>query len=88
METSIVWFRNDLRVSCNPALFHSSRSGKVLPVYIWDDTLPDQEGGASRWWLYESLLYLERSLMKLGCPLICGRGKTKDLLLHYAKIST
>ena len=87
MNISIIWFRNDLRLTGNPAVFHSARSGQVLPTYIWDETLPDQEGGASRWWLHESLLSLERSLLSTGSPLVFARGSTLDILVRFAKTS-
>ena len=87
MNTSLVWFRKDLRLQDNPALFHCARSGPVLPVYIWDETLPEQEGGASRWWLHESLLSLSRSLSSAGSPLVFARGNAKDLLVRFAKSS-
>jgi deoxyribodipyrimidine photo-lyase len=87
VNTSIVWFRKDLRLKDNPALFHSARSGPILPVYIWDETLPEQEEGASRWWLHESLLSLARSLSSTGSPLVFARGSTKEVLVHFAKRS-
>jgi len=87
VKTSIVWFRNDLRIAGNPALFHSARTGRLLPIYIWDETFPEQEGGASRWWFHESLLALGRSLSTLGSPLVFARGNTLEVLLHHAKQS-
>ena len=32
----IVWFRNDLRVSNNDAFNEAAKSGKILPIYIFD----------------------------------------------------
>jgi hypothetical protein len=37
MSTTLVWFRNDLRVSDNPALCEAARRGAVVPVYVLDD---------------------------------------------------
>lgn len=60
----IVWFRQDLRIHDNPALYEACRRGQVIPVYILDDhTAGDwQMGGASRWWLHHSLIALNKSL--------------------------
>ncbi len=60
----ILWFRQDLRLSDNPALVAAAKAGKVLPVYILDDLSsgPWRMGGASRWWLHHSLNALNRSL--------------------------
>lgn len=63
--TSIVWFRQDLRLSDNNALAHAARRGPVVPVYILDETPPPggrSLGGASRWWLHHSLTQLSNAL--------------------------
>ena len=39
---ALVWFRQDLRLSDNPALAAAlERGGPVIPVYIW---APEEEG--------------------------------------------
>jgi deoxyribodipyrimidine photo-lyase len=55
----IMWFRHDLRLKDNPALFHAvdiaqntmvdGVKATVLPIYIQDETAPAQAqpGGAS-----------------------------------------
>ncbi|MEM0912697.1 MAG: deoxyribodipyrimidine photo-lyase [Pseudomonadota bacterium] len=57
MTTTIVWFRQDLRINDNPALFAAAKAGTIVPVYIYDDTLDSalQPGGASKWWLHHAL---------------------------------
>ena len=61
---SICWFRQDLRLSDNPALSAAAARGDVLPVYILDDVTAgdDRMGAASRWWLHHSLTVLKESL--------------------------
>jgi deoxyribodipyrimidine photo-lyase len=61
---TIVWFRQDLRLSDNPALFSAASSGPILPLYILDDESPGsfKMGQASRWWLHHSLKSLDASL--------------------------
>jgi len=62
--TTIVWFRQDLRLRDNPALNAAAEIGLVLPVYIWapEEEEPFAAGGASRWWLHQSLSALQESL--------------------------
>lgn len=62
--TVIHWFRQDLRVADNPALFEAAKAGKVLPIYILDDKNAAQHkmGSASRIWLHHALDSLNKSL--------------------------
>jgi deoxyribodipyrimidine photo-lyase len=61
---TLVWFRQDLRVSDNPALRAAAACGPILPVYILDDVNSGEwaMGAASRAWLHHSLQSLDRSL--------------------------
>jgi len=76
----LLWFRQDLRLSDNPALVAAGKAGPVIPVYILDDETPDHwaMGGASRWWLHHSLTALDKALRKIGSRLILRRGKSGD----------
>ncbi|MBX5452833.1 MAG: DNA photolyase family protein [Acidobacteriia bacterium] len=79
METppAIVWFRNDLRISDNPALRAASALGQpIVPVYILDEHAPGTwaAGGAARWWLHHSLAALKSSFAKSGLDLLLLRG--------------
>ena len=77
---AIVWFRQDLRTSDNPALHAASRSGRpVIPVYVLDDENAGdwRMGAASRWWLHHSLSSLQRSF---GDRLVLLRGDASRLI--------
>jgi len=82
-SASIVWFRQDLRLSDNPALAAAvRRGGPVVPLFIWS---PDEDGawrpgGASAWWLYESLKSLDSSLRQIGSRLIIRVGESLSIL--------
>jgi len=80
----IHWFRRDLRLSDNPALFQAAAAGKVLPIYILDDEDAAQHamGGASRWWLHHSLASLDRAL---GGTLNVYRGNAQAVLMQIVK---
>ena len=79
MGIVIHWFRQDLRLSDNPALTSAARHGCVLPVYILDDRNAGEYamGAASRWWLHHSLESLNTSL---GGMLSVYRGNPADIL--------
>ncbi len=82
-KKAIVWFRQDLRLKDNPALFHAVEEGyQVIPLYILDDVTSGVRpmGGASRWWLHYSLESLMRDL-----PLLLKKGKAEDILLKLVE---
>lgn len=85
---SLVWFRCDLRLTDNPALAAAvKRDRPVVPVFIWS---PDEEatwppGGASRWWLHQSLAALDARLRAGGSRLVIRRGPTLDTLRALLK---
>lgn len=84
----IVWFRQDLRITDNPALNAAGATGRpIIALYILDDHSPGawRKGGASRWWVNGSLSSLSKGLKKLGLYLALRRGRAADVL--YALIS-
>jgi deoxyribodipyrimidine photo-lyase len=70
--TTLVWFRQDLRVTDNPALAAAlEHGGDVIPAYLH---CPAEEGAwppgaASRWWLHHSLASLAADLAARGSRL-------------------
>jgi deoxyribodipyrimidine photo-lyase len=85
--TSLLWFRQDLRLSDQPALVAAVAQGAVIPVYVLDDQSPSERrmGGASRWWLHHSLSALDASLRVLGSRLILRRGDALSVLSALAQ---
>src|SRR5262245_42225578 len=83
--TSLVWFRTDLRLADNPALQAAvRRGGALVPVFIH---APEEEapwpGGASLWWLHQSLKSLDRLLRSVGSRLVIRRGPTIETLRAF-----
>jgi len=79
----IVWFRQDLRISDNPALMAAAETGAaVIPVYILDDDTPGtwKMGGASRWWLHHSLIALTADLASINATLLLRRGNAANVI--------
>ncbi len=82
----LAWFRNDLRLADNPALFHARETGAaVIPVYILDDDAPHRPGAASRWWLDHSLKALGADLASAGARLVLRRGDSAEELKKLAQ---
>jgi deoxyribodipyrimidine photo-lyase len=85
---TIVWFRADLRVADNPALFEASRGDRpAIGLYIFDDKTPGEWGigGAAKWWLHHSLVALEQSLAKIGGALVLRQGNAADVLAEVVR---
>ena len=94
MDKVIYWFRQDLRLSDNPALTEASKRGLILPIYILDNSLLDTKlsdssrfyskpmGAASRVWLYHSLKSLDLSLDQ---KLSFYQGKPLKILKYLIK---
>lgn len=84
--TSIVWFRQDLRLGDQAALAAALAEGLVIPVYVLDDETPRHRrmGAASRWWLHHSLDRLDAALRVRGSRLIRKRGKADEVLAALA----
>ncbi|MGB0767061.1 MAG: cryptochrome/photolyase family protein, partial [Phycisphaeraceae bacterium] len=87
MNTTIHWFRNDLRLADNTALSAAVKRGAVVPVFIWH---PEEHGdwapgGAAKWWLHQALRSLNDSLEGIGSRLILRRGEPLDELKALAK---
>jgi deoxyribodipyrimidine photo-lyase len=83
----LLWFRQDLRLTDNPALEAARSAGAaVIPVFLH---APHEEGqwapgAAARWWQHHSLLALERELTVRGSRLVLQRvapGSTSEATL-------
>ncbi|GLQ98862.1 cryptochrome/photolyase family protein [Dyella mobilis] len=87
MSTAIVWFRRDLRIADNAALYQACADhAGVVPLYIH---APQEEGSwqpgaASRWWLHHSLQALDTDLRHRGGALHLRRGASLSTLLEVA----
>src|SRR5687768_429218 len=81
--TAIVWFREDLRLADNPALFAAAETGQELVcLYVLDEKSPGirRRGGASRWWLHHSLASLRADLEAKGARLVLRRGPAAEIV--------
>lgn len=88
VSPSIVWFRQDLRLRDHPALQAAAeRRGAIVAVYIQDETSEGdwRMGGASRWWLHQSLSKLASAIEQRGGRLILRQGESEKELARLAE---
>ncbi len=93
MTAVVYWFRNDLRVSDNPAFTQACvQTDKVLPAYVHDPKHDAQTqwgfermGAHRKVFLAERLQDLSLQLKALGYELTELRGSPKDALSAFAK---
>ncbi len=82
-QPALVWFRNDLRLTDNPALHAAALSGRpVVALYVLDDVSEGLRpiGGAARWWLDKSLRALSEALSEIGGTLTLRRGPARNVV--------
>ncbi|MCG8313668.1 MAG: deoxyribodipyrimidine photo-lyase [Pseudomonadales bacterium] len=91
-KRALVWFRRDLRVFDNPALYQACQSSReVIAVYILTDKQWDihRIGNNHRWFFIETLKVLEKKLSDLNIQLLLLDGKdykkTPGVLLNCCK---
>ena len=92
MKTSLIWFRNDLRVHDNEALIKASKCANQLPVYCFDPRHFDQTsfgfdktGPHRTRFLIESVDNLRENLQQLGGDLIVRMGKPEEIIPELIK---
>lgn len=93
MKRIILWFRNDLRLHDNEALYDAlGVADEIIPVYVFEQSLftPD-DAGISRLsdqrknFLLESVINLKNNLKSKGSDLIMRYGKTEDEIFEIAR---
>lgn len=80
---ALVCFRNDFRLLDNPALYEAVRLKKqVIPVFIYDPSASEDWdlGGASKWWLHQSIKDIQKQIASLGGRLILRKGSTASIM--------
>ncbi|MFN3868647.1 MAG: cryptochrome/photolyase family protein [Hyphomicrobiaceae bacterium] len=85
--TTLLWFRNDLRLADHAALHAAlKRGGAVVPVFVFDSEAAGRwaPGGASRWWLHHSLARLAEAVEAVGSRLVVRKGNTEAILAELA----
>lgn len=90
VRPALLWFRDDLRLSDNPALRAALDHGPLICLYILDTSTQRRPlGGAARWWLSRSLTALSETIAAKGGELLILRGDPTELLppvVHAANV--
>ena len=93
MKNTLVWLRNDLRLTDNPVLKKAFSTGNnIIIVYIFDETnfqktelgLP-KTGIFRTNFLLESVQDLKKQLQSYGSDLFVYKGKTEEILSNLAQ---
>lgn len=82
-STTVFWFRRDLRLQDNAALYHALKNNKnVVCVFIFDTTILDKledKTDARVEFILETLTTLQTQLVELGSSLIVFHGNPIDI---------
>ena len=75
-DINILWFKKDLRIEENEALYESLKDNDILPIYIFEIEVCNQKTHSRRQWQFckESGLDLRNSLKEIVQPLIIRTG--------------
>jgi deoxyribodipyrimidine photo-lyase len=85
MSVALVWFRQDLRLTDNPAFVEAcTHHAVVIPLYIHDEKSA-LLGGAQAWWLHHSLTALRKSLEKQGLSFVLRSANSLETILELVK---
>lgn len=84
MSPILVWLRDDLRLSDNPALSAalSADPTNTIVCFVFDEQSEGIRplGGATRWWLHHSLTKLGQAIEQLGGQLVLRSGPAGDVI--------
>ena len=93
-KISIFWFRRDLRLDDNTALYYALNSGnKVLPIFIFDEeiiaSLPKNDARVT--FIYETLYAIQQTIKSAGGSILIKKGEPlkiwEELYNEYKIIS-
>ncbi|UOQ87361.1 cryptochrome/photolyase family protein [Gracilibacillus salinarum] len=75
-KTIIVWFKDDLRILDHPALYHAAMDGKVIPLYIHNET----EDTNSEWYRLQAITAFQQQLQDKGATLVIKQGNPVQII--------
>ena len=81
-EVAVFWFRRDLRLEDNCALFHALNSEfPVLPIFIFDEEILDElpKNDPRVEFIYQTLKKLTIELQKINASLYVKKGNVYDV---------
>ena len=89
MMLNVMWFRRDLRLNDNAALYHALKGeNRVLPIFIFDKNILDKledADDARVTFIYDTLTALKETLTQLGSTLHVYYDTPTRVFQHLAK---
>ena len=88
MEITICWFRRDLRIEDNSALYHALKSGyPVLPVFVFDTEIISglAKDDQRLIFIYQAVKKLKQALESVGSSILVQNGIPGELFLELFK---
>ena len=84
---TLLWLRDDLRVGDNIALCHAvDSSDTLLIIYILENNDNIRPlGGATKWWLHNSLIDFNQKIQSLGNQIVFLQGDSSDIIPQMVK---
>lgn len=91
-SVNIIWFRRDLRLKDNAALYHALRSDvPVLPIFIFDTTILDQLQDRSDKrvaFIHAAITEMQTELVVLGSTMQVFHGKPLEVFAELVSMYT
>ncbi|OYZ00957.1 MAG: deoxyribodipyrimidine photolyase [Sphingobacteriia bacterium 28-36-52] len=88
-SVNIIWFRRDLRLKDNAALYHALQSGvPVLPIFIFDTTILDQlpdRADKRVAFIHAAIAEMQTELVALGSTLQVFHGKPLEVFTQLVQ---
>ena len=88
-DINICWFRRDLRLADNTALYHALKAGlPVLPIFIFDKSILNQLDNKADnrvVFIHSSLLAIQKSLVDIGSSLAIFYDYPKNVFADLIK---
>jgi len=91
LQRNVMWFRNDLRVRDNPALWHAAQSGAVIGLFVITPVQWQQHrlAGCRIDFILRTLHVLRKDLDALGIPLVvieaASFSAVADTILEFCR---
>lgn len=87
-NTNIFWFRRDLRLDDNAALYHALKAGKrVRCLFVFDREILDELAADDRRvdFIWQSVVELRQELNRIGSDLHVAQGRASDVVPALAQ---
>ncbi|MFY7810130.1 MAG: cryptochrome/photolyase family protein [Flavobacterium sp.] len=88
---TIFWFRRDLRLEDNTALYHALKNNKdILPIFIFDNLIIEklEKNDARITFIYSQISLINEQLNSIGKKIAIFKGKPLDIFQELIKNHT